>query len=59
MTQKNLHNRHTQKNMYFSENLKKYWNSKFWTQKNGPSLRMYEYIRVSPWESEVLKLLFD
>ena len=41
-------NFHTQKNIYFSENPKKYRNSKFWTQKNGPSLRMYENIRVPP-----------
>ena len=26
-------NLHTPKNIYFSENLKKYWNAKFWTQK--------------------------
>ena len=32
----------------FSENPKKYWNSKFWTPKNDPSLRMYGIIRVSP-----------
>ena len=41
-------NFHTQKNIYFSENPKKYRNSKFWTQKNEPSLRMYENIRVPP-----------
>ena len=36
------------KNINFSENPKKYWNSEFWTPKNGPSLRMCENIRVSP-----------
>ena len=38
----------TPKNIHFSENPKKYWNSEFWTQKNGPSLRMCENIRVPP-----------
>ena len=37
------------KNIHFSENPKKYWNSEFWTQKNGPSLRICENIRVPPW----------
>ena len=41
-------NFHTQKNIHFSENPKKYWNSKIWPQQNGPSLRMYENIRVPP-----------
>ena len=36
------------KNIHFSENPIKYWNSEFWTQKNGPSLRMCENIRVPP-----------
>ena len=27
---------------------KKYWKSKFWTQKNGPSLCIYENIRALP-----------
>ena len=36
------------KNIHFSENPKKYWNSEFWTQKNRPSLRMCENIRVPP-----------
>ena len=39
-------NLHTPKNIYFSENPKKYWNLKFWTPKNYPSLRMYENISV-------------
>ena len=36
------------KNIHFSENPKKYWNSKFRTQNNDPSLRMYDNIRVTP-----------
>ena len=32
----------------FSENPKKYWNSRFWTPINGPSLRIHENIRVPP-----------
>ena len=39
-------NPYTPKNIYFSENPKKY--SKFWTQKIGPSLRMYGNIRAPP-----------
>ena len=42
--QKYPQNLHTPKNINFSDNPKKYWNSKFWTQKNDPSLRMYENI---------------
>ena len=43
----------TPKNIYFSKTPQKYWNSKFWTQINGWSLRMYENIRVPapPWNS--------
>ena len=41
-------NLHTPKNIHISENPKEYWNSEFWTQKNGPSLRMWENIRVPP-----------
>ena len=37
-----------QKNINFSENPKKYWNSEFLTKKNRPSLRMCENIRVPP-----------
>ena len=37
-----------QKNIHSSENPQKYWNSEFWTPKNGPSLRMCENIRVPP-----------
>ena len=37
---------HTPKNIHFSENPKKYRNSKFWTPQNGPSLRLYKNIRV-------------
>ena len=49
MTPKNYQqNLHTPKNINFSENPQKYWNSEFWTQKNGPSLRMCENIRVPP-----------
>ena len=36
------------KNIIFSENPRKYWNSEFWTQKNGLSLRMRENIGVPP-----------
>ena len=37
------------KNIHFSENQRKILkSSKFWAQLNGPSLRMYENIRVSP-----------
>ena len=36
------------KNIHLSENAKKIWKLKFWIQKNGPSLRMYENIRVPP-----------
>ena len=32
----------------FFVNPKKYWNSKFWIQKNDPCLRMCENIRVPP-----------
>ena len=50
MTQKNIHKIFIpQKNIQFFENPKKYWNSEFWTQKNGPILRMCENIRVPPW----------
>ena len=41
-------NVHTPKNIHLSENPKKYWNSKIWPKKNGPSLRMYENIWVPP-----------
>ena len=41
---------HTQKNIYFSENPKKYRNLKFGIPINGPSLRICENIRVSPGE---------
>ena len=37
-----------QKNILFSENPKKYWNSEFWTPKKSPSLRLSENIRVPP-----------
>ena len=46
MTPKNIHKILIPKNIHFSENPKKYWNSKFWTPKNDPSL--YENIRVTP-----------
>ena len=47
--QKNIHKIYIPpKNINFSENPKKYWNSEFWTQKNGPSLRMCENIIVPP-----------
>ena len=45
--QKNIHKIFIPpKDIYFSQNRKKYWNSEYWTQKNGPSLRMCENIRV-------------
>ena len=36
------------KNIHFSENPKKYWNSEFWTPKNGPSLHMCEISEYRP-----------
>ena len=48
-SQKNIHKIFIPpKNIHFSENQKKYWNSEFWTPKNRPSLRMCENIRVPP-----------
>ena len=55
--QKYPQNLHTPKNIYFSENPKKYWNSKFWTPKNDPSLRMYKNIWVPPWGQSFNPLL--
>ena len=46
--QKYPQNLHTQQFNYFSENTQKYWNSKFGTQKHGPSLCLYENIKVPP-----------
>ena len=36
------------KNIHFSENPQKYWNSEIWTPKNSPNLHMCENIRVPP-----------
>ena len=50
-------NLHTQKNIHFSENPKKYQNSKFWTPKNSLRLRMCENIESTPLGFECLTLL--
>ena len=47
--QKYPQNVHTPKNIIFSENPQKILKFKNLTPKNGPSLRMYENIRVPPW----------
>ena len=39
-------NLHTPQNNDISETPLKYWNSRFWTPKNGPSLRIY--MKISP-----------
>ena len=44
----NIHNFIMHKKYSFSENRQRYWNSKFWTPKNGQSLSINETIRVSP-----------
>ena len=41
-------NLHTPKNNDISETPTKYWNSRFWTPKNGPSLRIYMKISAPP-----------
>ena len=51
---KDQQNLHTPKN-HFPETPQKYWNSKFWTPKNGPSLCIYENIRVPPLPRETTK----
>ena len=51
--QKYPQNLHTPKKIYFSENPKHIKIESFEPQKNDPSLRMYEIIRVPPpppWE---------
>ena len=47
-----------QKNIHFSENPPKKLNSEFWTQKNSPSLRICENIRVPPWAFPLLRLFY-
>ena len=44
--QKYPQNLHTPKNIYISENPKKYWNSKFWTQK---MTRAYVCMKISEY----------
>ena len=39
---KNIQFYHTPKHIHISETPQEYWNSKFWTPKNGASLRIHE-----------------